>query len=419
MHLVRDINWSDSAIYRAGITPIYSNNLIRLVGIGISAHATNLTLIGGSFEFGDFDLLGTAVREYNEEVGSNLRHITIADVLDLYAIKTSRTIQILLPINEIPKTFMATKELSMIIWVTANQLYSIYNNRNEILRPYFKCIKDINLDTLSQDFDITKVSRSFITTAPFEEQCLIMINILRSGMKLQSPSKEIFLRRFRTIEISFPKIYTTVQQFKDDSRSSLFFRGGLYMSIVKDKIGIMIPNKTLYVLQRSNIIEIAKILNNISVVIYLADNNNVEILKQCNINHRLIKSLVYDMLVSNNDELKKIGEEFIQKLTIIRSKGDNIYDECKLIYKYEKIKYRIANKNKLYISLDRLTFYHSVNCVNFTMMENPQGVSHHKIYTEIMNKNPYKYIKIVDMIQIMKEFQMITENNATEDFYIS
>ena len=99
LYRVRDINWADPTIIRAGIIPINYNGNYRWMEFGVSQYAATITAIGGAHEEQDHDLLATAIREYNEEVGSNMRHIVAESVINCYAIKTAYTIQILLPMN--------------------------------------------------------------------------------------------------------------------------------------------------------------------------------------------------------------------------------------------------------------------------------------------------------------------------------
>ena len=47
---VRDIDWSNKNIFRAGIIPIYKDKYATWIGLGVSNFSTNITSIGGSYE---------------------------------------------------------------------------------------------------------------------------------------------------------------------------------------------------------------------------------------------------------------------------------------------------------------------------------------------------------------------------------
>jgi len=70
---VKQIRWDNPNIERGGVIPIYIYGGHKWIGFGISNHSAIISPLGGSFEDKDYDLLSTAVREYNEEVGESLR----------------------------------------------------------------------------------------------------------------------------------------------------------------------------------------------------------------------------------------------------------------------------------------------------------------------------------------------------------
>ena len=84
---VKSIDWSDENIHRAGIIPIVIEGDEKWIGVCISSYNTSIGTFGGKHEDCDYDLLDTAVREFNEEVGDNFPHITCEDLMDCYAIK--------------------------------------------------------------------------------------------------------------------------------------------------------------------------------------------------------------------------------------------------------------------------------------------------------------------------------------------
>lgn len=127
---VEYVNWADEKIDRSGIIPIFRDGEKIFVGLGVSSNTANIITLGGSFEATDYDLLSTAVREYNEEVGKNMRKIKEEDLMGCFAIKSEHDINILFPIEKIPESFEKTEELENIIWITLKQFEIMINNSN-------------------------------------------------------------------------------------------------------------------------------------------------------------------------------------------------------------------------------------------------------------------------------------------------
>lgn len=118
---VRDINWTNPDLNRAGVLPVYNLNGNVLVGVGVNTYTTNVSPLGGSFEKDDIDLLSTAVREYNEEVGDNYPHLKVGDLINRYAIQDEFTAQIFVEV-EPTRFFKKTEEIYDLLWVTPLQL---------------------------------------------------------------------------------------------------------------------------------------------------------------------------------------------------------------------------------------------------------------------------------------------------------
>lgn len=136
---VNQVNWASTTISRAGIIPIYDDGVHKWIGLGISKFSGNITTIGGQFEAGDYDLLITAIREYNEEVGFNMPNLTEDDVQNCYAIQSSYSIAIFYPVTEISAIeFVPTDELFDLIWVTPQQLQIMATKQEFILHRHPK-----------------------------------------------------------------------------------------------------------------------------------------------------------------------------------------------------------------------------------------------------------------------------------------
>lgn len=77
---VEETNWADPTIERAGICLFYrfdsKSASTTFIGFGINNYSGIISPLGGSFEENDHDLLSTAIREYNKEVGQNFPNLT-------------------------------------------------------------------------------------------------------------------------------------------------------------------------------------------------------------------------------------------------------------------------------------------------------------------------------------------------------
>ena len=103
--------------------------------MGVSRYSANIMTIGGRYESRDHDLLATAVREYNEEVGMNLINLSEEDVYGCYAVQSKYSVAIFYPIDCLPThDFVPTDELYDVIWVTPHQLKSMASHQHFILR---------------------------------------------------------------------------------------------------------------------------------------------------------------------------------------------------------------------------------------------------------------------------------------------
>lgn len=121
-HHVREIDWSNSNFKRAAVIPFVKNNGKLWLCFGISRYNSCITTFGGMPELKDFDILETAIREYNEETNDNFPRLTVIDLFYCCAAKTSDSVSIFVEFPEIIKNFNGTKEIFNLLWVTSDQL---------------------------------------------------------------------------------------------------------------------------------------------------------------------------------------------------------------------------------------------------------------------------------------------------------
>ncbi|CAH6420923.1 Hypothetical protein HVR_LOCUS1323 [uncultured virus] len=201
VHRVVDIDWSNKDIDRVGVIPIILEFGKRWIGLEVNRITSNITTIGGRFEPKDHDLLDTAVREYNEEVGSNMKHITVEILQTCYAFRSKSSISIFLPLMKRPDKIVPTEELYDMLWVTSKQLrimakyqeYRIINGAKKgeskpkafiFSRELAQCSNDI-ADIVDHEDILTPISLS-ITNRPRKIRNLDELIIIQDTQRFES-----------------------------------------------------------------------------------------------------------------------------------------------------------------------------------------------------------------------------------------
>jgi hypothetical protein len=184
------IKLSEPSVNRSGIIPYCMKDDIFLIALGLNNFRKTLTVIGGQYDDSDFDLLSTAVREFNEESGGLLNPVKEEDLLDSYVIVSSYSYTFLVKTEyQYVNKSGNDGELSTIIWLTLEQLKSLSNQKRH------------DLYTFSYDLN------------------LILYRLL--GTKY-SKSDKIPLRRTKKMNISEGKIfYNDVENFELKSKFML------------------------------------------------------------------------------------------------------------------------------------------------------------------------------------------------------
>lgn len=164
MTLVKNTDWSDTNIIRAGIIPYIDVGHTRFYGLGIASDVGDLCDFGGHKELIDKDLLDTAIREYEEESFNLFGKLTREMLMNCLVLKGIDTYEILLPVygNLYNYTLTFQKlvgnnkkhEIQNFIWLTYNQLTltNVYINGVNILLIYNKICHALNIP-LTDDVD--------------------------------------------------------------------------------------------------------------------------------------------------------------------------------------------------------------------------------------------------------------------------
>lgn len=356
---VRDINWADPTIERAGVVPIHFDGKYRWMGLAVSSFSSNITTIGGSYEDTDHDLLETAIREYNEEVGPNLRHIVPESVYNYYAVKTSQMILILLPVVRIPASFTKTAELYAMLWVTPRQLQAVYDNSEYILPGHGPKV------------------RGYALTSGLREIIPMLIQAVASGTPFYPVRNDDQLVRPRRIGTeATPKAVTGIQILEQDLAIPRNFQGGVALVFSTNAIALMRTDRVIYVILPTDLPRIVSLLNRFNVQTFVATEVEKRSLVNAGLMPRLSASV--DHLIEQAIDKRVPGAavlavEFTQKLgeTRERMEVDRIVFELRLILEYELKAYELNQQGGVFFSPKRACYLAGLNKMNILLAKRP------------------------------------------------
>lgn len=329
---VRDIEFNSARINRAGITPIYYDNMKKLVfiGLGISKMSGKLTLIGGSYENLDHDLLDTACREYNEEVGKNMANVKPDDLFDSYAIVTDVSIEILMVVDEINFDFEPTDELSGIFWVSINQLKIIVSKSSTSFK-----YKNINIKAFPLNRYVSDNSRAI--TSFLKKNIGILLS--------KSPqSDKIIDRKVKRNDTSSNIVLSSYEQLKKNIKEE--YNSWLSTSLVIDETNTcaMICNSVYNTYFFSNE-EFHKVIELLCVSqVYIYTHKKYPQLDMYK--NKFQKS---NILLLRLKKFQDLEREFIKNIKATEENVDiyqKIFDQCKLIIDYEFLLYSQLSKKR-------------------------------------------------------------------------
>lgn len=336
---VNSINWANYNIHRAGIIPIYDN---KWLGFGINNFSANITVIGGSYECEDYDLLSTAVREYNEEVGSNLEHIIEEKLYNCKAIQSEYSISILYPVTNYCVNFTPTEDLHNIIWISSHQLRIMERNQQ------FRIFKTNKTKAFTFSIDLKLIASKIIQ---------FMDNYNLQEYRCRSK----FIRPKRLEYIVTPEIHKDVKKFIHDAKEFKAW-GTTAILATKNKIFIMRGDKTTYILLEQDIPIIIEILYKLHTKFYVSISDDLE--------HPLIFTLQNKIKISSIENgMNWINKKCIIFLEDVRKlrKSNTMKDkiqELHMILNHEIIIYQHIQKNGMYFNEKRALFLNDLNNVN-------------------------------------------------------
>lgn len=369
---VRDINWTDTEIDRAGITPIYYDGIFSWIGLSISRFSASLACIGGSFDKRiDFDLLSTAVREYNEEIGYHLETVTESDVINCYAIVSKQTIQILYPVSKRTSPFLGNSELYDFIWVTPNQLLSMYHNN---------------------DYNLDRKTKAYSMTPSFKSVILRTVAAVRSGIPFQLEDNPAAITRDirRKKEPKFI-IKRSLLEFLSDFNKL----GGWYwvtLSVGDTHFGVMRYDLTVYYLPLADINTVLLTLARKKIKIYISTNEADRKIRQAypieqNVSMEAVYQSYYDRYNKDKD-IMVTKNKFLSDLESIRNldQENRIINECYIMVESEKYMYAFVERTNLYFNSYRACFLKGLGVINWLLGEDKGSLQEDKL---LLLMNPY------------------------------
>lgn len=349
---VRDIDWADPNISRAGVIPIHYDGKEKWIGLGVSKFSASITAIGGIYENEDYDLLETAIREYNEEIGNNLPHINIRSVINCYAIKTPYTIQILLPVRSRPTRFNETAELYNLLWVTPKQLSAMNNHQQYYLPGRGKRV------------------RAYVFSSGVKNVVVPLIKAVDDGIAFRLiPNIEPVQRVKRIVAPSDPKIVTDINSLIEDARIPGDFRGHIGVVITDDVTALIRGDETIYYLSHIELPTVIDILNTLGFRVIVGLNADRKVLVDAGIKPKLLSSIQHlfqQSIDKGMEEASILFTEFVTKLGTIRNQNtyQSIVKELKLLMEYEEESYEIVKAGGVFFNETRACFLDSLNQVN-------------------------------------------------------
>lgn len=328
---VRDINWADPNISRAAIIPIHYDGTYRWIGLGITTFSTSLSTIGGSYEDSDHDLLATAIREYNEEIGPNTPELTAEAVFNCYALKTNYSIEILFPFKKRIIKFTPTDELINVIWITPTQLQAINTNHEYI-------------------FPETGKTRAYVLSGGLRQIIPSLIEAVNNGRAFtRIRDDNPFPRVKRVARAVIPRISRSIEEFELDAELPNNFKAHMTFVVGLNLIGIMREDRTVYILPISALSRIVPVLNTLGFKVIVTSIAEYKFLTSNGVNSRIVASfqhIVDQFITSGINEIRPIRIAFNEKVAEARTlpEEQRALTELALLMDYEAQSYELVQE---------------------------------------------------------------------------
>lgn len=339
---VREVDWSNLNIKRAAIIPIHRDSKYRWIGVGINKFGSLLSTIGGAYEKEDHDLLSTAVREWNEELGSNVIKLKEEDLYNRYSIVTNEFIYILYPISKI-QTFKPTPEISGLIWLTPNQLFSLISEENNLYFPNQPENKIINF------------TKEFRFTAP-----IIATVVQNNDIFSLFRTSELFVRPKR-ISREYIERLASFEDFMNEINHAWY---AVTLFVGPKEISIRNRTYTTYIIPIELEKEVITTINQYNVKILIALYSDISFYLDIGIPRTNL--IVIEDRINHSDLSSSFLKSFQGAITNARKENfeDRVIIESDLIFKSEYTAYINTHRFDI-ISKNRLCFFRILNAINF------------------------------------------------------
>lgn len=139
---VRDVDWNDRRLVRAGIIPFVEQGGIRFYGFGVENGVAAIGDFGGHRERIDKDCLDAAIREYKEEGLNVFGELTRSMLQNYSVIEGTDTVEILLPVKGSMYSYSEkfrkmignniNHEVQDIIWLSRKQLLTAIDSQEVV-----------------------------------------------------------------------------------------------------------------------------------------------------------------------------------------------------------------------------------------------------------------------------------------------
>jgi 8-oxo-dGTP pyrophosphatase MutT (NUDIX family) len=346
---VRDINWADPLIDRAGIIPFVHSNGHDLIGIAVTANTAALSFLGGNFDATkDYDLLDTAVREYNEEVGTNCVHITVNDVLDLFAVRSSSTIQIFFPLKMRPSLkFVPTDEVELLLWVTPEQLHAMIDTQNAFIPGCGEL-------------------RAFLSNKTVLDIAHILPDIHFD--KLKHDGTDVLVQREQKIKVKhLPVTKVGVNELMVDAQIKKLFVGHVCLAVRMETLCVMRSDRTCYMMPSTELPNVVALLSPLNVTYYFTfDREATAFARRMNLQRRSVKCLETGARGFGDVEVNIIVQKYmleINKLSTTYTQ-ESIIRECNLVLDAECDLFKVIARKRLKFSRERASVYECIGLLN-------------------------------------------------------
>lgn len=378
------INWADESIDRCAIIPVVECADQTFICLGISRQTGNIISIGGSYDEKDLDLLSTAVREYNEEIGDSLVKISEKDLEACYAIKSDHGINIILPMKIPLCKLTETDELYNILWVTHGQFQIILDN-GHLLLDTSKYVEKRSRNR--------SVPKAFSINVELKNASKGILKALKDKVWLNSDIPRHQPVRTKKASITPGNIIYTLNDFKNLKQK---LGGLLYLIPIGEKCFLCdgygrrysIPIKFLDSLMREAII--------LRFDIFLSFNNDCEILRKYNYDNRI------STVECSVRKWRTLTDQF-EMLKHLRKISD-VWEEMRLLSNIEFKLYMLKRNSGMMFCIDRALFLRFITDINIEITKQRNHIFNPRLNTRVKamyDRRRYNY-----MIYLIKRLNL-------------